>query len=67
MNKLNLNNSSLLSKDELKNVTGGNQGARKSCPMSGSCSGSCSDSHGNAGTCKSGPAPTYDCQCNTGA
>lgn len=66
MKKSNLKNYSLLGKEELKNVIGG-QGLKKSCPMTGTCSGSCSDSVGNAGTCKTGPGPTYDCLCNTGA
>lgn len=66
MKKMNLKSFSLLSKEELKNVSGG-QSVRKSCPMYGTCSGTCSDSLGRTGTCKSGPAPTYDCLCEYGA
>lgn len=62
MKKMNPKNFSLLSEDELKNVAGG-QESRSSCPSYGICTGSCSDMYGRSGTCKLGPAPTYDCQC----
>lgn len=64
--KSNLKNYSLLGKEELKDVISG-QGLKKSCPMTGTCSGSCSDSVGNAVTYKTGSSPTHDCLCNTGA
>jgi hypothetical protein len=52
-----------LSRAEMKNIMAGSG----TCPTIGKCGGSCSTELGGGGVCVSGPAPTYDCNCNTGA
>lgn len=66
MKTLKLSGVSFLNKEELKKIEGG-KSARSSCPTTGSCGGTCTDSMGNLGECKTSGAPTYDCLCVTGA